>query len=136
MTRPAVLIVEPDDQRRHDLGNGLASQGYEVAPASNVEEGLRFAQGLGPAVIVAPANLSYFGDASVLSELTRQAGGMERTLVLLGENAAEESMLQEDEVVFLSVEDLESDELVRRLRLVLIGREIGVATAPPKTHAS
>lgn len=128
MTRPAVLIVEPDDQRRHDLGNGLASHGYEVAPASNVDEGLRFAQGLGPAVIVAPADLSYFGDASVLSELTRQVGGMERTLVLLGKKAADETLLKEDEVVFLAVEDLEPDELVRRLRLVLIGREIRVAT--------
>lgn len=128
MSRPAVLIVEPDAQRRHRLGQGLASEGYEVVPSSSVEEGLRFAEGLGPAVIIAPAGLSHFGDASVLTRFTRHVGGMARTLVLLGETAEEERHLELDEVVFLATVELSHDELMRRLRLVLVGREIGIAT--------
>ena len=126
MARPAVLIVEPEETRRRELCRGLASEGYEVVPATSGEEGVRFAQGLGPAVIVAPANLARFGDASILAELTRQASGMDRTLVLLGERAEEASEMP-GEVVFLTARELAIEELVRRLRLVLIGREIGVA---------
>lgn len=125
MSRPSVLIVEPDTQRRHDLGHGMASEGYEVVPASSVEEGARFAQGLGPAVIIAPAHLAQFGDASILAELTRYKGGMKRTLVLLGDTPDEEKDLP-SEVVFLATRDLAPEALMRRLRLVLIGREIDV----------
>lgn len=127
MTRPAVLIVEPEEERRREICRGLASEGYEVVPATSGEEGVRFAQGLGPAVIVAPVGLARFGDASILAELTRQACGMDRTLVLLGEEPEDEHELS-SEVVFLLARDLDSDELIRRLRLVLIGREIGIAT--------
>ena len=124
--RPSVLIVEPDAHRRHELGNGLASEGYEVVPAGDVDEGVRFAQGLGPAVIVASAHLAHFGDASVLAELTRQPGGIERTLVLLGEREEDETAVDAEEVVFLATGELAPKELIRRLRLVLIGREIGL----------
>ena len=55
--RPAVLIVDPDDARRRALSQGLAANGYEAVPAMGSEEGLKFAQGLGPSVIVAPAAL-------------------------------------------------------------------------------
>ncbi len=127
MTRPAVLIVEPEEERRREVCRGLASEGYEVVPATSGEEGVRFAQGLGPAVIVAPVGLARFGDASILAELTRQASGMDRTLVLLGEHPDDEHELS-SEVVFLVARDLDNDELIRRLRLVLIGREIGIAT--------
>lgn len=127
MTRPAVLIVEPEEERRREICRGLASEGYEVVPATSGEEGVRFAQGLGPAVIVAPVGLARFGDASILAELTRQASGMDRTLVLLGDSPEDEHELS-SEVVFLVARDLHSDELIRRLRLVLIGREIGIAT--------
>jgi DegV family protein with EDD domain len=125
MSRPAVLIVEPDAERRRELGRGLAEAGYEVIPAADAAEGERFAEALGPAVIVAPAGLARFGDGSILDGLVAPAAGIDRTLVLVGESREEEKELPA-EVVFLAAADLTSDELVRRLRLVLVGREIGV----------
>lgn len=126
MTRPAVLVVEPDEARRRKLSQGLASEGYEAVPAASGEEGILFARGLGPAVIVAPSTLARFGDASILSELTEPGAAMERTLVLLGDGSEDETNLP-GEVVCLNTQGLGDGELIRRLRLVLIGREIGVA---------
>ena len=128
MTRPAVLIVEPSSERRRQLSHGLAAEGYEVVPAASAEDGERFARGLGPAVIVAPADLARFGDGSILDGLAEPKAadaGIERTLLLLGEGPEEDSELPVS-IVFLPVDNLSTDEIVRRIRLVLIGREVGV----------
>ncbi len=122
--RPSVLIVEPDDIRRRTLSQGLAERGYEVVPAMGADEGLRFARGLGPSVIVAPAELMGFGDATVLDQFQVRDRAMKRTLVLLGESA-DESAVPED-VLFLPVRALSDHEIVRRIRLVLVGREVGI----------
>ncbi len=122
--RPSVLIVEPDDSRRRTLSQGLAERGYETVPAMTAEEGLKFAQGLGPSVIVAPAELMGFGDASVLDRFQVRDRAMKRTLLLLGETA-DESAVPED-VLFLPVRALSDHEIVRRIRLVLVGREVGI----------
>ena len=92
MPRPAILLVEPNASRRQGLGRALAAEGYEVVPTTDAAEGLRFARGLGPAVIVAPASMPPFSDASILDELA-PSKGMERTLVLLGERPEEEADL-------------------------------------------
>ncbi len=122
--RPSVLIVDPDEARRRTLSQGLAERGYEVIPAMGAEEGLKFAQGLGPSVIVAPAHLMGFGDASVLDRFQVRDRAMKRTLVLLGESG-EEGEVPED-VIFLPVRALSDHEIVRRIRLVLVGREVGI----------
>ena len=122
--RPSVLIVEPEDLRRRALSQGLAERGYDVVPAMGAEEGLKFAQGLGPSVIVAPAELMGFGDAAVLERFQVRDRTMKRTLLLLGETA-DESAVPED-VLFLPVRALSDGEIVRRIRLVLLGREVGV----------
>ncbi|MEM7350486.1 MAG: DegV family protein [Acidobacteriota bacterium] len=122
--RPAVLIVDPDDVRRQALSQGLAAKGYEAVPAMGSAEGLKFAQGLGPSVIVAPAALMGFGDAKVLDSFAVRDHSMKRTLLLLGE-AAEEGQVSE-EVLFLPISDLSYDEMIRRIRLVLVSREVGV----------
>ncbi len=122
--RPSVLIVDPDDHRRRALSQGLAERGYEVVPAMGADEGLKFARGLGPSVIVAPAELMGFGDATVLDSFQVRDRAMKRTLVLLGETA-DESAVPED-VLFLPVRALSDDQIVRRIRLVLVGREIGI----------
>ena len=100
MTRPAVLVVDPDATRRKELCRGLAEHGYEVVPAVGEEEGRRFAEGLGPSVVVAPMGLAGFADALP------------------------------QEVIFLRADGLPSAELVRRVRLVLLGREIDVEADP------
>ena len=122
--RPAVLIVDPDGARRQALSQGLAEQGYEAVPAMGAEEGLKFLQGLGPSVTVAPAELMGFGDPAILDRLALRDGTMRRTLILLGD-AADEDEVPED-VLFLSVQGLSYEEIIRRIRLVLVGREVGV----------
>ncbi len=124
MSRPAVLIVEPAPARRGEMARGLSEFGYEVVPADGPEEGRRFAQGLGPSVIVTDAGVPGFGDASVLDELRRATGAAIRLLVL-GEDPATAEALPDD-VLFLAAGDLDDVELIRRIRLVLVGWELGV----------
>ncbi len=122
--RPSVLIVDPDEARRRIISQGLAAQGYEAVPAMNADEGLKFAEGLGPSVIVAPAELMGFGDATVLDRFQVRDRAMKRTLLLLGETA-DDSAVPED-VLYLPVHALSAEEIVRRIRLVLVGREVGI----------
>lgn len=124
MSRPAVLIVIPDPTRRKQLGQGLSRFGYEVVLAAGAEEGLRFARGMGPSVIVAAAAVPGLGDASTLDELRRATGAAIR-LVVVGEGAEGEEGLP-DEVLYLAARSLEGSELVRRIRLVLVGWELGL----------
>ncbi|MEM7584835.1 MAG: DegV family protein [Acidobacteriota bacterium] len=122
--RPAVLIVDPDDSRRRALSQGLAAGGYEVVPAMSSAEGLKFARGLGPSVIVAAAELLGFGQGEVFDRFAVRDPAVKRTLVLLG-GTGDETDVPED-ILFLAVEGLPHDELTRRIRLVLVGREVGV----------
>lgn len=124
MSRPAVLIVIADPARRKGLGQGLSRFGYEVVLAGSADEGRRFARGLGPSVIVAEASVPGLGDASELSELRRATGATIR-LVVVGEGPEGEEGLP-DEVLYLAGRGLEGSELVRRIRLVLVGWELGL----------
>jgi len=125
MQRPTLLIIDPDARRRSDLGQELAAAGYEVVPTVDVDEGLRFARGLASAVIVAPADLPQVTDGSLFAAGAEAADGQGHAIVLLGESAEEASRFPE-EVIFLAAAGLTPRELMSRLRLVLIGREIGV----------
>ncbi len=123
--RPAVLIVDAHDDRRHALAQGLAEAGYDVTPAMTAQEGLKFARVLGPSVIVGPVALLAEGEGEVLEHC--MAGHvMERTILLLG--SPEEVDELPDEVRFLPVAGLDHEEILRRIRLVLTGREVGVET--------
>ena len=88
------------------------------------DEGLKFAQGLGPSVIVASAELMGFGDATVLDRFQVRDRAMKRTLVLLGETSDDGAVPAD--VLFLPVRALSDHEIVRRIRLVLVGREVGI----------
>jgi fatty acid kinase fatty acid binding subunit len=127
--RPAVLIVDRFGERRRTLSEGLTGLGYECVPAATAEEGLRFAKGLEPGVIVAAADLAGFGDAGVLDTFSARG---RRTLVLVGEPGTEPGDLPDDfgdfanDVRWLTVSGLGHRELLRRVRLVLVGREVGV----------
>lgn len=121
--RPVVLLVEPETERRRELSLGLAEMGYELIPAMDVAEGLRFAEGLGPAVVVVPADLPELEDRELLNRFT--GGGRIQTLLLLGRPRVDEAELPQ-EVLLVSSEGLTTPGLLRKLRLVLLGREIGV----------
>lgn len=126
--RPALLVVDPDEGRRHALAVGFAEQGYEAVPTVDAEQGRRFAAALGPAVVVAPAALAVQAEGGLLDEL-RSLGGEARTVLLFGETAADGDELPED-VLYLAIGGISTDELVRRVQLVLIGHEIGAAPDP------
>ncbi|MEA2695318.1 MAG: fatty acid kinase fatty acid binding subunit [Acidobacteriota bacterium] len=120
MARPALLVVDPDSSRRRELARGLSGFGYEVVPAVDAQEGRRFAAGLGLAVVVAAMDLPGMNGTGWSA-----FAGAERTLLLLG-GSEEEAGLLPREILFLPTRGLAGEDLVRRVRLVLLGREIGV----------
>ncbi len=138
--RPAVLLIDPHEERRKALAQGLAALAYEVVPATSAAEGLRFAQGLGPGVVVGAAGVEGVGDGTLLERFSVQdPARRQRTLVVLVEQAPGDagsttglSGVEEapgdlpDDLRLLPVGGLDYDEIVRRIQLVLIGREIGV----------
>jgi DegV family protein with EDD domain len=129
MSRPAVLLVEPQAARRKELSRGLSSLGYEVVPAIDERQGQRFLREmgeLGPAVVMAPLG---FVDPRAGAPAPR--GGVEtgngspRTLLLLGEREEDGQDLP-GEVSYLATGGLAAGELVRRVHVLLLGREVGV----------
>lgn len=123
MARPAVLLIDPVPERLEELSHGLAADGYEAVPVSDLAMGRRFAKGLGEALIVTTTRVVAESPdpAALIAEL--HAGGR-RTLVLLGDSSAEEEGLPET-VSFLAMEGQTLVEIERRLLLVLLGREVG-----------
>ena len=120
--RPALLLVDPETSRRRAVSEGLAEHGYEAVPVAELREGERFAAAIQPAVVVvAGAN----SPQTLLERFQAPPGGAGRTLVFLGEASEEDSEVP-DEVFFLSVAGLAPEEIIRRIRLVLVGREVGV----------
>lgn len=125
MSRPSVLVVDPESIRRKELSTGLTGFGYEVIPTVGVEEGIRFAETLGPGVVVMPLALARDGDGTIPERFGATGRTAEHTLLLLGQTAEEGRELPE-EVLFLQADGLKAEDLVRRIHLVLLGREIGV----------
>lgn len=123
MARPAVLLIDPVPERLEELSHGLAAQGYEAVPVSDLALGRRFAKGLDEALIVTTTRVVAESPdpAALIAEL--HAGGR-RTLVLLGAHPSEEEGLPET-VSFLAMEGQTLVEIERRLLLVLLGREVG-----------
>ena len=125
MARPSVLVVDPETVRRREISQGLTGFGYEVVPAVGVEEGRRFAAGLGPGVVVVPLALARGEDGSIPERFGATGPASDHTLLLLGRTAEEERELPED-VLFVEADGTPPEDLVRRIHLVLLGREIGV----------
>ncbi len=129
MARPTVLVVDTNESRRKELSRGLAEFAYEVVSADSAANGTRFAAGLNPNVLVAGAELEGFGDCSVLGLLPRAEGERPALLVLLAEcEASGEGEEDEtpDNVRRVPVAGLTSDAILRKLRTVLLGVEIGL----------
>lgn len=122
MARPTVLVVDPDAQRRQELAQGLAGFGYEVVTAGDEAEGRKFALGLNPQVIVAEAGMAGFGDGAILDEI---GGEVKPLLILLAAGPSPGEELPE-EAYFVPTEGLTTRALVRKLRTVLVGQEVGL----------
>jgi fatty acid kinase fatty acid binding subunit len=126
MPRPAVVLIDPQASRRKDLSRGLSSLGYEVVPALDERQGRLYVTALAAAVVVAPLGFMGSGGAAgagAAATLATANGG--RTLLLLGERTEDGEDLPE-EISYLAAGGLASDELVRRIHVLLLGREVGV----------
>src|SRR4029453_17868299 len=125
MPRSSVLFVDPEATRRRGIAPLLAGFGYEVIPAVGPEEGRRYAESLGLGIVVAPAALARGADGSVVERFASDRPASEHTLLLLGKTDEEGKELPED-VLFLKGDGLPLEDLVRRIHLVLLGREMGI----------
>ena len=125
MARPTVLVVDPSEGRRKEMARSLAELGYEVVTAEKPAEGMRFAIGLTPSVMVADAMVDGFGDAAVLKYVAPEEGAPPPRLLLLRGAEGEAAELP-DEVLQVAIEGLTTAALVRKIRAVLVGRELGV----------
>lgn len=135
MPRPTVLLLDPQADRLRELSHHLTAGGYEVVPLADAAKGRRFAQGLGSVLTVATSEaLAGLPDAAeLMAELASAQNGSDRALVVLGRRAEEEESLPEA-ASFLVTAGLGAEEIARRLRLVLLGREVGLE--PDATLAS
>ncbi len=125
MARPSVLVVDPEVSRRREISHGLAGFGYEVIPAVGPDEGRRFAASLGPGIVVLSAGLARQLEGAVGDLFPSPDPASPRTLLILGD-AEEDGRELPEEVLFLKADGLPTADLVRRIHLVLLGREIGV----------
>jgi len=125
VSRPAVLVVDPESSRRREIATGLTEFGYEVIPAVDEQQGMRFAEKLGPGIVVAPAAFALNGGSPLMTRFAARVSGSEHTLLLLGEGEQQGRELPE-EVLFLDAAGLDGADLVRRIHLVLLGREVGL----------
>lgn len=125
MPRPAVLVVDPETSRRKELAHGLTEFGYEVIPAIDEQQGMLFAEELGPGVVVAPASIAANGGRPVAERFAARDPAVQHTLLLLGRGEQEGLQLPED-VLYLDSAGLDAADLVRRIHLVLLGRQIGL----------
>ncbi|HEV8580743.1 MAG TPA: DegV family protein [Thermoanaerobaculia bacterium] len=125
MSGSSVLFVDPEATRRRGIAPLLAGFGYEVIPAVGPEEGRRYAESLGLGIVVAPVELARGADGSVVERFASDRPAAEHTLLLLGKTEDEGKELPED-VLFLKGDGLPLEDLVRRIHLVLLGREMGI----------
>lgn len=125
MSRPAVLVVDPETSRRKELAHGLTEFGYEVIPVVDEQQAMRFAGQLGPGVVVAPASVAANGGGPIAERFAAKDPAVRHTLLLLGIGEQDGLQLPE-EVLYLDSQGLDSSDLVRRIHLVLLGREIGL----------
>lgn len=119
-----ILLVEPEPSRRRNLGHAVAGLGYEAVPAVDMDEGRRFAESLGPAVIVARAELDDFTRDETVERLLGANG--HRSLVLLGSPGRDDEL--RDEIRWIPCGEALDDTVVGRLRLVLLAQETGMET--------
>jgi len=107
------------------MTRSLAELGYEAVAAEKAAEGMRFAIGLAPGVVVADATLDGFGDAAMLKYVAPEEGQPPPKLLLLrGPEQAEVEL--PDEVVFIDTAGLTTAAIVRMVRVVLVGRELNL----------
>jgi len=128
MARPTVLVVDSEESRRKELVRGLSGHAYEVIAAATADEGRRFAAGLKPEVIVAAAALVDVTDPLGARASNRATGDVSPTTVLLVETKTAVDVPAG--VLTAEVEGLAPEAILRKVRTVLLGRELGLTSDP------
>lgn len=123
-----LLLIDREERRRRSVGIGLSEFSYEVVPARDAAEGLRFARALAPQVVVA-VDQAVEGDRPTLEALFEQANRARIPFVLLSTGAVQEGQGEvPDHVLLLSVATFSESEVVERLRVLLLGRQLALDT--------
>lgn len=124
MARETVLVVDGDSTRRQELAADLAAFGYEVVAAADADEGRKFALGLLPQLVVADGTFRGFGDGTVVQEFPAES----QTLLILLVPGEEIPSDAPEIAKVIPTAGLTTKALVRKVRTVLVGREVGLET--------
>lgn len=124
MTLPAIVVIDQQRERCRALSHGLAEFDFEVVPVTRPEDGVRFASAISPWVIVTATSLlpapSYAAQEIEIPDFPPSS-----TVLLLGDRPIDDEFLP-DGVLYLPARRLTDDELVRRVRLLLLGKRLGL----------
>lgn len=122
MSATSVVVIDADAERRRIVAQGLSRQGYEVAPANGLDQGVQYLEVLSPDVLLLP--VESLGDPRLASYLQPGAAGC--TVVALGTASDEDTVPRS--VAFVTTDGLTPVALLERLMLVLAARELGLET--------
>ena len=120
-----VLIADPDDERRRELGLALYEGGIEVVNAVNAEEALRYTAGLDPTLVVIHSDLEGISPMDLYARLAGTGLGLPPFLVLTNENDTDHDAIDGGDFHFLPTDDLDPARFLLQVRLLLLAREIG-----------
>lgn len=129
MARPTILVVDTEESRRKEVARGLSGYAYEVVAAADGEEGARFASGLEPGIIVTEANLAGFSDRESMTELLAGESPHPVPVVLDPGGGPNEQTAEgwPEGVIVIPVAGLTAVAVLRKVRTLLVGRELGLA---------
>lgn len=127
MALVTTLLHLADTKTQTALAHGLIQHGHEVITANNFNEAVLYLQNMPFDVVLLPAGAWLELPPEALRRLLEEPKKDDPTLVVLGSRPEQEVDLRRD-VVFLPIWDLAEDQLLRRLRVVLLG---GFLDLPP-----
>lgn len=123
--RGAALVFHPSPEARALLAEALTRLAFEAIPLAGLKDLGRFAGVLAPSLVLLPPEA--FEDEAV-TELSRRR---DLTVVALGQPAEEDEATPASaaraRAVYLPLTGTSSAELARRLDLVLLARQVGLA---------
>src|SRR5712691_7514510 len=92
MSKPRVLVVDDEQNARAALRTILSEEGYEIAEASDGEEGLRQLQELAPDVVLADVRMPRMDGLTLLRKAKEE--GSDATFVMMTAFANVESAVE------------------------------------------
>ncbi|MCH9647075.1 MAG: DegV family EDD domain-containing protein [Deltaproteobacteria bacterium] len=118
---PILILLDPDDDRRQGIARGLSRFRYEVVPGISSEEGAAYLKALTPSILVLPSEWVSHPD---LAPFIHSDIGKVISVIAMGDQEQERDLPRW--IQFLSRSNLTPASFLERLRLLLLGRELGV----------